>query len=330
MLSSLRLGCLTLLLSGVEGARVDRKRAATAVNSTGTRTSRSININSNGLSATRQYTYYTPSQCTNSKCNLALEFHGQYGRIGSSYDGQAESYGMILVYLQGMGDGGCGTGWNTIAPGQDISDTCTSPTLSGTCCYDSCSSSQCRNNDRGCRWATCHDDVAFTQGVLDAMRSTFNIGDVYLTGGSNGGMFAHTLMTTMPGTFKGVVPVYGLPLVGQWELGSNGVPSALASTSVMYFHGNNDRTIPVDGGYAGGWNYVSAAEAMDKLADNAGCGSSMSSWSTPYDGGRRNIRCEKKNNCPAGVTIGLCLYNGGHSTWSSEFNDLVFWLLNQA
>jgi len=334
MVSSLHLGCFTLLLSSVEGVRHRHrwKRDATASNSSvaGSRTTRYININSNGLSATREYQYYTPAQCTSSKCPMVLEFHGQYGSIGSSYDGQAESYGMIAVYLQGMGDGGCGTGWNTIASGQDISDSCTSPTLSGTCCYNSCSSSQCSNNNRGCRWATCHDDVAFAAGVLDEMRSALNVGDVYLTGGSNGGMFAHTLMTTMPGTFKGVVPVYGLPLIGQWELGSLGVPSALASTSVMYFHGNRDRVIPVDGGNADGWIYVSAYEAMQKLAENAGCASTRSTWTTPYDGGRKKIRCEKHDSCPAGVTISLCLYTGGHGTWESSFNDLVFWLLNQA
>jgi len=328
MLSSLHLGFLTLILSGAEAARVGRKHRTVVNTTVAGRASRSININSNGLSATRLYEYYTPAKCTNSQCAMVLEFHGQYGSIVDSYDGQSESFGVITVYLQGLGDGGCGTGWNTIAPGQDISGSCTSPSLSGTCCYQSCSSSTCSNSNTGCRWATCHDDVAFTAGVLDEMKSAFNVGEVYLTGGSNGGMFAHTLMTTMPGTFKAVVPVYGLPLVGQWDLGQD-VPSALASTSVLYVHGNKDRVIPVGGGFAGGWEYVSAAEAMQKLAENAGCGSSTSSWNTPYDGGRKKISCEKHNNCPAGVTIALCMFNGGHGAWPNEGNDLVYWLLTQ-
>jgi len=319
------LGSLALLLAGVDGIRrSSRKAAATAT--VGSRTARTITINAGGNSANRQYQYFVPTQCGNNRCPMLLDFHGQYGSIpNTGFDNQAASNSFVMVYLQGMGDGSCGTGWNTIAPGQDISNSCTSGTLSGTCCYNSCNSSTCTNRNRGCRWATCHDDVAFTSAVLDAMRSAVNVGDIYVTGSSNGGMMSHTLMTTMPNTFKGVVPQVGLPLVGQWD--NDDVPSALSGTSVLYMHARNDRTIPADGGFAGGWEYVSIAEAMRTLASNHGCGSSTSAWSTPYDGGSRNIACARHNNCPNGVNIASCLFNGGHSAWPSEGNDLLFWFL---
>ena len=327
MAPSLRLGSLALLLAGVEGVRFSRKRIA--VNATvGSRTTRNIDIDSNGNSATREYSYFVPEQCSGRQCPMVLEFHGQYGSIPNvGYDGEAASFGFVVVYLQGMGDGACGTGWNTIAPGQDISSTCESPKMSGTCCYRSCSRSTCSNNNRGCRWATCHDDVAFTAAVLDEMRSAVNVGDVYVTGGSNGGMMTHTLMTTMPETFKGVVSVCGLPLAGQWEAGQYGVPSALSGTSVLYMHGRSDGVIPAEGGWAGGWNYVSIAEAMRTLAANHGCASTTSAWSTKYDGGNSDVACVKHDNCPDGVTIAQCLYNGGHSAWPPNGNEMVFWFL---
>jgi len=325
MVHSIRLGAL--LLAVVGGLRKSKSKAAVTA-TVGARTSRTININAGGNSANRQYQYFVPSQCSNVQCRMLLYFHGQYGSIpNTGLDNEASSNGFIMVYLQGMGDGGCGTGWNTVAPGQDISNTCTSQTLGGSCCYDSCSSSNCTNSNRGCRWATCHDDVAFTSAVVDAMRSAANVGDIFVTGSSNGGMMSHTLMTTMPSTFKGVVPQVGLPLVGQWD--DDDVPSALSGTSVLYMHARRDRTIPADGGLAGGWYYVSVNEAMGKLASNAGCGSSTSAWSTPYDGGRKNIECVRHNNCPNGVTIASCLFNGGHSSWPSEGNDLLFWFLSE-
>merc|ERR1712048_1155988 len=108
-----------------------------------------------------------------------------------------------------------------------------------------------------------------------------------------GGMFVHTLMTTMPTTFKAVVPVFGLPLVGQWNIGRYGVPETLSSVSVLYMHGRSDTVIPAHGGWAGGWNYVSGKQAMQALASVHGCSPTTLTWSTPFDGGDKNVSCVK-------------------------------------
>ena len=100
MAPSLRLGSLALLLAGVEGVRFSRKRIA--VNATvGSRTTRNIDIDSNGNSATREYSYFVPEQCSDRQCPMLLEFHGQSGSIpnGVGYDGEAASFGFVVVYL---------------------------------------------------------------------------------------------------------------------------------------------------------------------------------------------------------------------------------------
>jgi len=235
-----------------------------------------------------------------------------------------------MVYLQGLGDGGCGTGWNTVAKGQDISKTCVDPhAMSGSCCYTSCEHEGCcNNNNRGCRWATCADDVKFTQKVINAMGNIVQYGDIFSTGESNGGMMQHNLMTSLPTTFKAFVPVYGLPLVGQWEVGSSiGVPQNLQGTSVLYMHGRSDQVIPYKGGWAGGWNYVSEMDAMKALASLNGCSSTASAWNTPFDGLNSHTSCVKMDDCN-GVTIAECLYDGYHGAWPTDGDELLFWWLD--
>jgi len=279
----------------------------------------------------REYQYFVPSVCSGKSCPMLLAFHGQYGSIAKKgYDDAASNHGYIMVYLQGLGDGGCGTGWNTVAKGQDISDTCEDPlAMSGSCCYTSCENEGCcSDSNRGCRWATCADDVKFTQEVINAMGNMVQYGDIFSTGESNGGMMQHNLMTSLPSTFKAFVPVYGLPLVGQWEVGSStGVPQSLQGTSVLYMHGRSDQVIPYKGGWAGGWNYVSEMDAMKALASINGCSSTASAWSTPYDGLNSHTSCVKMDDCN-GVTIAECLYDGYHGAWPTDGDELLFWWLD--
>jgi len=279
----------------------------------------------------REYQYLLPSTCSDKACPMLLDYHGQGGSVRwEDYDQAALNAGYIMVYLQGLGDGGCGTGWNTIAKGQDISNTCEDPkTMSGSCCYDSCKEAGCcTDSSIGCRWATCADDVKFTQEVISAMGTEVQYSHIFSTGESNGGMMQHTLMTSLPTTFKAIVPVYGLPLIGQWEVGSDtGVPTSLKGTSVLYMHGRDDSTIPYKGGWAGGWNYVSEMDAMKALAQINGCDSTASPWSTPYDGLQSHTSCVKMDNCN-GVTIAECLYDGEHGAWPTNGNELLFWWLD--
>lgn len=279
----------------------------------------------------REYQYFVPSSCSGTPCPMLFAFHGQYGSIPrTGYDSTASDHGYIMVYLQGLGDGGCGTGWNTVAKGQDISNTCEDPqTMSGSCCYDSCAAAGCcSDNNRGCRWATCADDVTFVQEVISAMGNVVQYTDIFSTGESNGGMLQHNLMTSLPTTFKAIVPVYGLPLVGQWEVGSStGVPYSLKGTSVLYMHGRSDPVIPYKGGWAEGWNYVSEMDAMKALASVNGCSSTASAWSTPYDGLHSHTSCVKMDGCN-GVTIAECLYDGQHGAWPTDGDELLFWWLD--
>jgi len=142
-------------------------------------------------------------------------------------------------------------------------------------------------------------------------------------------MMTHALMTSLPTAFKAIVPVYGLPLVGQWDVGEHGVPEKLSSASVLYMHGRNDSVIPVNGGWASGYNYVSGADAMRALAAVHGCSSTTSTWTTPYDGGETNLACVKHDHCSSGGTIAQCLYDGAHNVWPSNARALQFWFLSE-
>jgi hypothetical protein len=139
--------------------------------------------------------------------------------IGHGFAGQLESNGWIMVSAQGMGDGNCGTGWNTgFERGWD-SSTCTSQANSGSCCYGSCLQigGLCSGDGAGanCGWTTCHNDTAFTASMLTKIGNEMciDLNEVFVTGVSNGGMLSYTLASEMPFTFRALAPIVGLPLV---------------------------------------------------------------------------------------------------------------------
>ena len=64
--------------------------------------------------------------------------------------------------------------------------------------------------------------------------------DRYVTGFSNGGMLSFTLAESLGNQIAGVVPVFGLPVIGYL-----GVPPAIP---YLYLSGRDDRVIPPEGG----------------------------------------------------------------------------------
>ena len=61
-------------------------------------------------------------------------------------------------------------------------------------------------------------------------------------------MMTHNMYSVMPETFRAVMPVFGLPLIGHID-----VPTELRNTSILLLHDRSDTVIPVDGGWADGW-----------------------------------------------------------------------------
>ena len=194
----------------------------------------------------RTYWLYTPTaRAGNASMPLVVYFHGQGGGgspLGGFFDPNttefialADSFGFMVAYMQGLGDGNCGTGWNTLGQNESLDSTCdkTAWTSGGTCCYDSCKKlGKCHHDgEEGyCGWSTCHDDVAYVGSVLSDIRAERAVADgaVYATGASNGGMFLHYLLQRMPTAFRAAAAVFAQPLVGKLV-----VPPQLRHTALL-------------------------------------------------------------------------------------------------
>ena len=128
------------------------------------------------------------------------------------FDVIAQQQGFVVVYPKGLGDFGGGIKESYIAWNVGLSDrgstlanaSCFADTQ-GTC-YDSCKAAgECSR----CGWSTCHDDVAFIDQLIDAVKAQHNTDPrrVYLTGASNGGMMVHYLAHKLPHKLAAVVPI---------------------------------------------------------------------------------------------------------------------------
>ena len=288
---------------------------------------------SNFPNTTRSYALYVPTSYNASKASpLMFYFHGQGGNAlkeakSLQFKEIGDETGMISVYPQGLGDGNCGTGWNVGSLDSHISSTCRRNT-SGTCCYSSCKTLGLCSDDAnaGCRWSTCHDDIAFVFELLQHLSSQLciDIDHVFSTGASNGGMMQHWLYAKLPKVFKSFVPVYGLPLVGFLE-----VLPALESTWIMAIHDRSDDIIPDQGGFSpDGWNYVSSKQTYGQWAKIKGCNAADSPIVTPYDGGFLHMACTEWQSCRVGRVV-HCLYDGEHGSWPENEEKLTYWFWNQ-
>ena len=108
------------------------------------------------------------------------------------------------------GGGDMGTGWNVGTAGDE--QTCVNDEVTADC-YASCwEQGKCGS----CNWSGCYDERLFVYSIIQAISSVLCIDHsrVYVTGESNGGMLAHYLVQSLPGTFAAVAPWYGLPLLG--------------------------------------------------------------------------------------------------------------------
>ncbi|CAJ1423764.1 unnamed protein product [Effrenium voratum] len=173
-----------------------------------------------------------------------------FGSFGSTL-------GFVSVYPQGLDDavpggGDLGTGWNVGTAGDD--QTCVADEVTPDC-YASCwEQGKCGQ----CNWSGCYDERLFIYSVIQAINSVLCIDQsrIYVTGESNGGMMAHYLVQSLPGTFAAVAPWYGLPLLGyglgaEFELVRD--TKNCRQTAMLQLHGRQDDIMPPGGGVSGGF-----------------------------------------------------------------------------
>eukprot|EP01048_Picozoa_sp_COSAG05_P003767 COSAG05_NODE_181_length_14767_cov_9.554859_9_plen_408_part_00 len=227
---------------------------------------------------------------------LVMYFHMQMNDAADdatnyNFTQMSDSNGFAIVLPQGVGDEdasaqSCSTGWNI--DGTGAIDTCTKQTWSQfgcscSCCYKSCQQlGKCTadGQEAQCGWTTCADDVFFTEKLISHLSAEFCIdtSKIFAIGASNGGMFVHHIAKALPNTFRAVMPIYGLPLIGRGLQ-----PAGLASTSFLSLHDRWDNVIPIEGGLSSqGWRYESLAAVLANWTQLHGCGKTHASAVPPY------------------------------------------------
>ncbi|CAJ1401104.1 unnamed protein product [Effrenium voratum] len=255
-----------------------------------------------------------------------------FGSFGSTL-------GFVSVYPQGLDDavpggGDLGTGWNVGTAGDD--QTCVADEVTPDC-YASCwEQGKCGQ----CNWSGCYDERLFIYSVIQAINSVLCIDQsrIYVTGESNGGMMAHYLVQSLPGTFAAVAPWYGLPLLGyglgaEFELVRD--TKNCRQTAMLQLHGRQDDIMPpgggVSGGFLPGWIYEPLNKVQQGWAAVHDCDTVASSTQTYWDGGDKNLECFDYKGCTSGRRIMRCFYDGGHGDLPGDgtADQITLWFLMQ-
>ena len=221
---------------------------------------------------------------------LVLAFHGGGGHAEFMADearyglvGKAERAGFVVVFPNGYSrfPGGKFATWNA-----------------GGCCGNA--------RDRGV------DDVGFVRALVARVQSQVSIDGArgFATGMSNGGMLAHRLACEAPDVFRAVAAVAGT------DATSRCAPSRPAS--VLHIHARNDTHVLFTGG-AGEDAFRDASKVMDFVS----VPETVARWVKRNQCApaprrildRPGAYCEAYSGCAGGVSVQLCVTEGGGHSW---------------
>lgn len=251
---------------------------------------------------------------------VVLGFHG-WGLSAQDllqYDGavaEARKGRVIAVHPDGAQDVPEGRSrwraWNAV--GSSMASGASDATCFGVredeyACYTSCG--QCSR----CSWASCQDDVAFVEALLDRLEAELCVDphQVYGHGESNGGMMIWQLLQSHAAPrFAALVSVIGAP-----QLGAQRSPTA--PVRFLGLWGGADKTIPPGGGASwDGFYYESADNATAAVAAALGCGAQV-----PWPSGLPGVRCHAFACAPPAEVV-HCTFDGHHD-WPKQATPLVF------
>lgn len=273
-----------------------------------------------------------PGYNRNEPAPVVWSFHG-WGNSASSNEGYlglnepADAYGHILIIPEGRSDYNRETnsGWQSF---NAVGSTDTLPSApectrnTNGYCYQSCNA---RPQGCGkCDWTTCADDGGYVNMVLDDLEKELCLDKsrYYATGYSNGGMMAYEIGMSVLERFAAIVPGGGQPFVGH----NNPPPTGKGGLiSVLDLHGTRDRVCPGnDTTSSDGWNYEPVDNVLRVWAEANGCSNpgNIQKFNTNEDG-EMGLWCVSFGNCPSGVDIVRCSYNGGHDWPGGYFNGNV-------
>ncbi|MDH3475388.1 MAG: hypothetical protein OEM59_17040 [Rhodospirillales bacterium] len=277
---------------------------------------------------------------------LVLSFHGYEGtaagqEAGTGMSAHADAKGYIVVYPQATAfptDDRLGYIGGEVATWNDLA--CSgSPGPQGPICspraFNYPVEQTCLDQGKDdCNWCTCAaDDVAFVAAMLDDLESDLcvDLGRVYATGFSNGGMLTHRLGCNLAHRFAAIAPVSGT-----LSRGYNCAPPAGTKLSLMHIHGLRDRVVPYDGrSSSDGFFYTAVADvvALWALSTSQGCAAVDTPYPTSADG-TRMLACSERAGCTTGAEVVQCLWNQRHSWPATQdgraFGNDIIWEFFQA
>jgi len=139
-------------------------------------------------------------------------------------------------------------------------------------------------------------DVAFIDALLADLRATLQVDDrrIYVTGISNGGMFAYILLVERPQIFAAFAPV---------AAAVSFVTRATVPRPLLIIQGKTDTTVPAS----------AAMATRDILRTLNGCGTDEEAWAPGYITYRP---------CATGHPVIWRLHDGGH-TWPRDATKMI-------
>ena len=267
----------------------------------------------------REYRVHLPAGYDpDAPVSLLLDFHGYTGGAESEeeYTGLsdlADQRGFVVVYPQGTAfegpDGASITSWNDLAGSRPSGPE--GPICSQTA-FEYPHPPEC-GEPTPCTWATCHDDLAFVEALLDRLEATLCVDKerVFATGMSNGGMFVHRLGCDLADRFAAIAPVGGT-----MARGYNCAPQT--PLSMMNVYGRNDDYVSQKGVMSSdGYYYLGAAAVLDEWAAAQGCAAEATPYPTSRSGDL-GLECVERADCATGAEVVHCEWEGGHDWPAAE------------
>ncbi len=236
-------------------------------------------------SITRKYLLHIPKSYDKDKVTpLILAFHGGMGTAET----MAENYGLkqksdkegfVVAFPNGasrLPSGKIAT-WNA-----------------GNCCGYAVESNS--------------DDVGFVKAVIEDIKKKVNIGKIFATGMSNGGMLSHRLACEMPDTFTAIAAVAG---TNNYDGCNSSKP-----ISVMHIHGLKDDHALFYGGcgpaciVGSETEFVSVPDTISKWVDRNNCDKNPQSVIV-----NENTYYDLYSKCDGGVQVKVYVVKDGGHSW---------------
>lgn len=230
----------------------------------------------------RDYVLHVPKSAPGKPLPMVITLHGGAGsgpnvKGFSMMDPSADANGFIAAYPSGM-RGLIGGTWNA-----------------SECC--------------GLAMEKKSPDIEFMSALIDELVGMGCVDPkrVYVTGISNGGMFANNLACDLSDKIAAIAPISGA------MMDSSCTPRR--PVSVLIYHGTGDKFVPFKGG--GDFKGAGATHPFPSVEEFQQAWLKIDRCTqehrTLYKNGE--VSCEVYDHCADGTAVGLCRIEGGGHSW---------------